>query len=91
MRLLVETIKDVKLTKGDIEYFNEVMSNGTKFKEWTKDSSPDFTMLAKCMKYELSRGRVRSDIFRHIVQKYNSLFMDMNRATAFAMLNKKVA
>ena len=86
VNLLAEMITKVKLTQADIDYFNQVMSNGTKFKEWTRDGSPDFVVLAKCLKYELARGRVRSDIFRHIVQKYNSLFMDVNRKTAFALL-----
>jgi len=86
--LLSRAVEKVKLTKADLEYFNEVMSNGTKFKEWIRDASPDFVVLAKCAKYELARGRVRSDIYRTIVQRYNNLFGDVNRATAFALLGR---
>ena len=86
VKLLAELIRNIELKPKEAEDLRWVMSNGMKFKEWMKDNEPDFVVLAKCMKLELQRSRVRADIFRVLIQRYNRLFSDLNRATSFALL-----
>ena len=90
MRLLAEAVKEAQLSKLDIKYCEEVMSNGMVFKKWTKKEQPDMGMLIKCLKYELNcRPRVRSEIFRRIVELYNRQFTTMNWATASVLMGSQ--
>jgi hypothetical protein len=91
MRLLAEAVREVELTKADIKFFNDVMSNGQKFREWMQRDRPDMNTLVKAFSYELDRGRVRSAIFKRIVESYNRLLTDLNWATANGLIGKKVA
>ena len=89
--MLAEAVREMELTKQDIKYFDNVMSNGTKFKEWSRDTKVDMPTLAKALKYELARPRVRTDVFRCIVGMYNRLFTDLNWATANELVGRRVA
>jgi hypothetical protein len=88
MMLLYQLVEKVRLSKADIEFLEERMSNGTVFKTWVAKDNPGQDMLARCLKYELSRPRVRSDIFRSIVERYNRQLSDYNRRKAYALLEK---
>ena len=86
--LLGEASQQVGLTEKDVVLFRDILSNGNKFKAWTAKNNPDLVFLAKALYWELQRDRTRTDVVRHIVEKYNRILGDANRNSVYALLGE---
>ena len=89
--LLGQAVKEVKFSQVDLALFRDILSNGNKFKRWTAKNTVTMDFLAKALKWETQNARVRTDVIRHIVEKYNRLLTDANRNSAYALVSREVA